>query len=802
MDLVCCIPFCRNTKPGADPNVGFHPFPLDPQLRKVWMEFVSVDASKFRWRGKYICSEHFLHSELIEENEVKKLLEGAVPMIFAPEGDDEDDVFEREDVMVTNDSTSYTAPSCTETNFNTIDQEIELRTLFCRICLRKRSELLPFSSKLHDATLTEIIFTITGLTIQTDILVPTKICTSCVAKLDLAFSVRIELIHNDKKLKNLLRAHQLENHYKYYDKNSFEANSENENYLDSLMMTVKKDMSVRPININFINPAPSGRVIKVVDFADVKKELVDPMKLDMQPTVTEETFEEEHLVEEHGLDSISDTMSEKETTAEPIHVPQVKKEDSLVEHENTIDFFEQQDSEDEENGPKKKKFVFSWKELYTPKAAPKPKRNIEHKPKPVLIPHTCYICESSYNDADELDTHLEVHVDIVPFTCKECNTDEYPQEFKSLYGLNKHLQTHLYPYKCNYCPIRCINGDSFAQHIESHEGALGDGFTCDFCGRHFTNKKSLSTHLSKHRAMAEGTFTCEYCSKKFNCNPLLKRHLRIHTGEKPFECKKCGKRFNHEANFQNHKRRHTGERAHHCTECGKSFVCGTTLRYHMANHFPGDPRFRNQARSQKSNLTDNSTKNARTNRETTENREYICDFPNCDFVSKVYRVYFYHKMMHQKRFQCEFCEKRFPFRSSLTRHTMIMHENKELLKTHRCTYCSKMFDCRQKLITHIDAHENNRRHKCRFCEKSFVQKNNCTSHEKIHTGERPHACRFCPAAFISSSGRNKHEKTHLEAHMNENVPKVSLIENLEDQIEHCVDVQQDEQTGDMVEYTL
>ncbi|XP_058449179.1 uncharacterized protein LOC131429149 [Malaya genurostris] len=811
MDLMCCIPICRNAKTDADQSVGFHPFPPNPELRKTWIEFVGVDSSKFRWRGKYICSEHFLHSEIIEENCVKKLLEGAVPMVFCPEEDNyEDEYFVREDVMTSNDSTNF-HHSQRDTCCLAKPEE-ELRNLFCRICLRKQSELLPFSSKLHNATITDIIYVITGLDIQTDILVPTKICSSCVAKLDLAFSVRIEVIHNDKKLKNLLRSQQLTNHYQFYDKKILEKKSSNEEYLDNLVTIVKNEISAPPLDIEMIDFVEAESEIKIESAVEQDKHTILPNPLD---TEHGSSFEQERFYDRPILiNNESDTVLVTEAVRQPIPAfqfktepssgnedsaklvkPHVEKETERVsekERDNFANISNQLVSEiKDKKEPSKKQFVFSWKELYKPKAPTKPKRNFEQKPKPVLVPHTCYICKTSFKDADELESHMEQHVGLLPFTCEECHTVKYPQVFKSLFGLNKHLRTHLYPYKCGYCPSRFARGESYTKHVDSHEGNQGLGFTCDVCGRQFARKKTLAMHLSKHRAMEEGTFTCEYCGKMFNCNSLLKRHLRIHTGEKPFECKKCGRRFNHEANFQSHKRRHIGERAHHCTECDKSFICGTTLRYHMATHFPGDPRYRIPTNYKRSQLTDQS------NNEVSFIKEYACDVPKCDFVSNVYREYFYHKNVHRKRFQCETCQKRFPFKSSLTRHIMLAHEHKSFPKTLSCSYCPKMFNCRQKLKVHIDGHEDNRRYKCSFCEKSFVQKNNCTTHEKIHTGERPHVCRFCPAAFISSSGRKKHEKTHPEANVNEDIQNESKKEVSKNQ---TMDFSADE-TGGLVDFT-
>ncbi|XP_053695195.1 zinc finger protein 14-like [Sabethes cyaneus] len=796
MVFLCCIPICKNAKSGADQKVGFHPFPLITAQREKWIEFIGADLAKFRWRGKYICSDHFLHSEIIEENDKKKLLDGAVPMIFSQAEFDEDAFLERDDLMVSKEPVKQTISN----ENSTATGCRELRKQFCRLCLSKRSDLLPFTSKLHNVTLTDIIYTITGIKLEANFLMPTKICTSCVSKLDLAFNVRIEVIHNDKRVKNLLKNQQLEYHYKFYDSHRFEAKSVNYDYLNDLLTTVKQEKEEPGSCSNIAKTVPLTGSL-VVTFKEPVKQECPPSPQAIGNELFEESIEEEHLLDEEAL--VDNTYGMP--SVPPVQDQIQNKTEPFVEHQNSANQLKQvidSDSEDDSNFGKNK-FVFSWKELYTPKEEPKPRRTFEPKPKPNLIPFTCYTCNISCKDNNELEIHLEEHVNLLPFTCTECTTNEqHKVELKSLYALNKHLESHLYPYKCEHCPNRFLNGNSYLKHLSNHHELHNDGFTCDYCGQHFTKKPPFQRHIAKHRAMEEGRFTCEFCGRAFNCNALLRRHLRIHTGEKPYECRKCGKRFNHAANFQNHKRTHTGERAYQCTECDKTFICSTTLRYHMASHEPDNPKYRIQASIQRPRYSVSAAENNGV-------KEYKCDVPGCDFSTRLYRAHFYHRSMHRKRFQCEICEKRFPLKANLKKHVAVAHEGKQEPRDKPCPYCPKMFSCRQKLSIHIDVHENNRRHKCRFCEKSFVQKVNCAAHEKIHTGERPHKCRFCEAAFISSSGRTKHEKTHQEwqqlKQKNETIQQEDTVAEVVDfdackETGYYVEVQQDGEAEDLVEY--
>ncbi|KAL9707071.1 hypothetical protein quinque_010589 [Culex quinquefasciatus] len=756
----CCIVICRNAKAGADRRTtGYHPFPADESLRAKWIEFVGVaNPERFRWRNKYVCSAHFLHSELTGTG---GLMEGAVPMVFGEEDEDDGDgeeveYLERDDVMVSDKPPGEMVEAkLTPAGpiVSSVVEEVELRALFCRICLKKQPDLLPLGSKLHNAPLSDVIFTIAGIRLGVDGSLPTKICARCIEKADMAFNVRMEFIHYERILKNLVKNKQLENHYQSYDQQRHEARGFNEDYLNSLLANVKQEVLEPKLEFTFEDT-------------------------DLATNADEDTaYFEEHLYED--ADECHEVMPEVDGTesayGHSVSLPPAEERETYVVANNSANVMRAvHDQEDEDSTEptekeppkeaKPQKFVFSWKELYRPKSTPKPKKKrkiIGFIAKPDLVPNTCYYCSTVHADPETLEAHLEQHVGELPYTCLQCHSEQFPAVFKTLVSLNKHLMSHQFPYRCDYCWQRQATEIAYETHMQNiHEADSGDGFTCDYCGMFFGAKTKFRNHMAKHKAVEEGRYKCEFCDRVFGNSSLLKRHRRIHTGEMPFECNKCGKKFNHEANFRNHKRSHIGEKAYVCDECGRNFINSTALRYHMAEHYPDDPQYRVQQSIQRTRYNDAASSVSKMN--DVGVREYRCDVEGCAFVSTLYRAYFYHRNVHLRRYECPNCGKRFPMKATLKKHQQQVHQGMVPEKNLPCPYCEKMFSEKQKLQMHVDVHENNRRHRCRFCEKTFIQKVNCTAHERIHTGERPYTCRFCPAGFITSSGRKKHEKTHPE----------------------------------------
>ena len=170
----------------------------------------------------------------------------AVPMVYSPDDDESDELAERNDVMVSGDpsvtmSTGNTSTVTNEGSNGTVPQITvgQLPILFCRICLKKATDLIPLNSKLRNDNLVDMIQAVSGLVIDSGGGLPTKICGACVGKVDTAYKIRIEFIQHDLMLQNMIDSDQLQAYYEYYGSRPNQAIHGNAVHPNSLVNTVK-----------------------------------------------------------------------------------------------------------------------------------------------------------------------------------------------------------------------------------------------------------------------------------------------------------------------------------------------------------------------------------------------------------------------------------------------------------------------------------------------------------------------------------------------------------------------------------
>ena len=107
-------------------------------------------------------------------------------------------------------------------------------------------------------------------------------------------------------------------------------------------------------------------------------------------------------------------------------------------------------------------------------------------------------------------------------------------------------------------------------------------------------------------------------------------------------------------------------------------------------------------------------------------------------------------------YQCDECPRNYKHPSSLHKHRLSQHRDKEARKF-KCGYCGKAFITKEKLKTHERTHTGERIHGCLHCGMLFTDKSSLARHRKIHEGGTKYQCDLCPKEYSQSYDVVKHK---------------------------------------------
>ncbi|XP_066300971.1 uncharacterized protein [Branchiostoma lanceolatum] len=204
----------------------------------------------------------------------------------------------------------------------------------------------------------------------------------------------------------------------------------------------------------------------------------------------------------------------------------------------------------------------------------------EHPKNPTdaLECHRCDICGQVFAELQELQQHMNVHIELKPFKCNLCS-----RLFPHAATLEAHVKAHYKGeiedepttipanVKISFCKeARKSESTSEKRNSDSVEKEAVDSATadseeddpsddgacnvCRLCGKTYTNSASLIRHLRTHQ---EGfKLSCPICGKGFNLSYHLKEHMNVHTKNKPYKCHICGKSFTHSGTLSAHLKCH------------------------------------------------------------------------------------------------------------------------------------------------------------------------------------------------------------------------------------------------------
>ncbi|XP_067634778.1 uncharacterized protein [Eurosta solidaginis] len=201
-------------------------------------------------------------------------------------------------------------------------------------------------------------------------------------------------------------------------------------------------------------------------------------------------------------------------------------------------------------------------------------------------------------------------------------------------------------------------------------GRIRRAYDCQACGLEFLRRTDFLQH---RKTVHSNKFPCAYCSKLLHTNDALRVHLRLHYGEPAYTCDICRRTFNQKVHYRYHMDRHNNVRNFKCAHCEKAFLSKHDLRVHTRTH--------------------------------TGDRPYECEICGKDFLI------LQHLKMHR-----------------------YSHTNKSI----ECSECKQKFISPSTLRLHQQSiHNSDRRFQCEFCDKRFRRKHHLTSHYNVHTKTGP-----------------------------------------------------------------
>ncbi|XP_066147621.1 zinc finger protein 569-like [Euwallacea fornicatus] len=182
----------------------------------------------------------------------------------------------------------------------------------------------------------------------------------------------------------------------------------------------------------------------------------------------------------------------------------------------------------------------------------------------------CEECNKTFRSKRTYSSHVKGHS---KKKCPVCGV------MITVYNLSKHVSNHkANPAVCHLCGITAKNPDSLRGHIYyTHSQKI---LKCELCNSTFKKLYIYKMHIKKVHT-GEKSFTCDTCGKGFFANYQLNNHIkRRHLKERKYICQYCKKGFSSRFSMRTHERQHTNEAPYVCEMCGDGFRQNVSLRAH------------------------------------------------------------------------------------------------------------------------------------------------------------------------------------------------------------------------------
>jgi Zinc finger, C2H2 type len=253
-------------------------------------------------------------------------------------------------------------------------------------------------------------------------------------------------------------------------------------------------------------------------------------------------------------------------------------------------------------------------------------------------------------------------------------------------------------------------------------------------------------------------FNCDLCKKGVGTKGGLLYHMKAHLNGRPFKCDICKKSYSTKNDFDTHNKRHSGQ-VFMCDFCNRNFSTKQYVADHIIlHHLPKvfkcplckSDRYFSSVKLLGQHKITHKVQSARP-----EWKIYSCSF-DCGYKTfLMHELKFHESRSRQMKFQCKFCQKKFPCRIIYYEHLKI-----EKNKVVECTICKR------KLVRSYMKNHMNYFHRkplvCEFCNNFesklsgvfFSHVKQCASQEMLRS--KGHQCTECCQYFYN--------KYYLQAH--------------------------------------
>ena len=216
-------------------------------------------------------------------------------------------------------------------------------------------------------------------------------------------------------------------------------------------------------------------------------------------------------------------------------------------------------------------------------------------------------------------------------------------------------------------------------------------------------------------------------SKASNCDTIIEH-----------KCDLCDKIFNKKHYLKNHITNVHGQKNYSCEQCGARFATKYSLKDHILIVHEGV-------------------------------KEYECQHCNKKFGHRG-NLWIHVKSVHEKQRNdiCDNCGKAFCGPQALRGHIKAVHEG---IKDFKCEICQRAFQAPKDLNNHIlTVHEKVRNHVCHYCSREFGHKYNLNTHIRtVHEKLKSYVCENCGQSFGTSSILKRHVRKACKGLKTQNV---------------------------------